>query len=124
MERRKAVRYPLGARAVFAWEDSQGSRFSGEGITRDIGLGGAFILSATCPPIESMLQLDIFLPPLPQNTRGTKIAAGEGVLVVRVEPPVGGGSNGFAVLSKGFTLQRQEQPDPSDARTSERKVTT
>ncbi|MFY9528439.1 MAG: PilZ domain-containing protein [Candidatus Acidiferrales bacterium] len=113
MERRKAVRYRLAARAVFAWKGPEGNPRRAEGVTRDIGLGGAFILAGTCPPIESRVQLDIFLPPFRQSARGTKITADEEVLVVRVEHPVAGGSNGFAVVGKGFTLQRQEGPDSS-----------
>jgi hypothetical protein len=111
MERRKAVRYRLAARAVFAWKGPEGNRRRAEGATRDIGLEGAFVLTATCPPIASMVQLDIFLPPFGQSARGTKITADEEVLVVRVEHPVAGGSNGFAVVGKGFTLHRLEGPD-------------
>jgi hypothetical protein len=61
MERRKAVRYRLGAAAVFSWEGPEGVPLKGEGITRDIGRGGVFIFSAICPAVNSFVRLRILL---------------------------------------------------------------
>src|ERR1700674_1610084 len=64
VERRSHIRYRLEIPAIFSWESSQRSRLQGEGITRDIGLEGAFIFTAACPPVETPIQLVLLLPPL------------------------------------------------------------
>jgi hypothetical protein len=61
MERRKAVRYRLGAAAVFSWEGPEGIPLKGEGITRDIGRGGVFVFSAICPAVNSFVRLRVLL---------------------------------------------------------------
>src|SRR5579859_6770227 len=52
MDMRKEIRYRLDAPAVYSWEGMCGRRFHGEGITRDISVQGAFIVTATAPPPE------------------------------------------------------------------------
>ena len=64
MEMRKDLRYRLDAPAVFSWEGAPRGRFHGEGITRDISVQGAFILSATLPPPNCPIQVDLLLPSL------------------------------------------------------------
>jgi hypothetical protein len=61
MERRRAVRYRLGAAAVFSWEGPEGTPLKGEGITRDIGRGGVFVFSAICPAVNSFVRLRVLL---------------------------------------------------------------
>jgi hypothetical protein len=62
MEMRKEIRYRLDAPAVFSWEGARHRRFQGEGITRDISVQGAFILTATMPPPDCPVQVDLLLP--------------------------------------------------------------
>ena len=62
MENRKEIRYRLDAPAVFSWEGARHKRFQGEGITRDISVQGAFILTATMPPPDCTIQVDLLLP--------------------------------------------------------------
>ncbi len=62
MEMRREIRYRLDAPAVFSWEGGCHGRFQGEGITRDISVQGAFILSATMPPPDCPVQVDLLLP--------------------------------------------------------------
>ncbi len=62
MENRKEIRYRLDAPAVFSWEGARHKRFQGEGITRDISVQGAFILTATMPPPDCPIQVDLLLP--------------------------------------------------------------
>lgn len=62
MEMRKEIRYRLDAPAVFSWEGARHGRIQGEGITRDISVQGAFILTATMPPPDCPLQVDLLLP--------------------------------------------------------------
>jgi hypothetical protein len=64
MEMRKEIRYRLDAPAVFTWEGVGHRRFQGEGITRDVSIQGAFILTATMPPPDCTIQVDLLLPSL------------------------------------------------------------
>jgi hypothetical protein len=64
MEMRKEIRYRLDAPAVFSWAGARHRRFQGEGITRDISVQGAFILTATMPPPDCPVQVDLLLPSL------------------------------------------------------------
>jgi hypothetical protein len=64
MEMRKEIRYRLDAPAVFSWEGVGHRRFQGEGITRDVSIQGAFILTATMPPPDCTIQVDLLLPSL------------------------------------------------------------
>ena len=61
MERRKNVRYQLSANAVFTWKGAGRASLRAEGLTRDIGPLGAFIISSSCPPVASAVQVDIFI---------------------------------------------------------------
>jgi hypothetical protein len=62
MEMRKDMRYRLDAPAVFSWEGARNRHFQGEGVTRDISVQGAFILTATMPPPDCPVQVDLLLP--------------------------------------------------------------
>ena len=64
MEMRNELRYRLDAPAVFSWEGAHHRRFHGEGITRDVSVQGAFILTATIPPPDCPIQVDLLLPSL------------------------------------------------------------
>jgi hypothetical protein len=117
VERRSHIRYRLDVPAIFSWESSQRSRLQGEGITRDIGLEGAFILTATCPPVQATIQLVVLLPPL-TGARATIRIKGE-ARVLRVEPRREEGViGGFAVLTDGFNLY----PSAADGTKSEFKT--
>jgi hypothetical protein len=61
---RRDMRYRLDAPAAFSWEGAHESYFHGEGIARDISVQGAFILSATLPPPDCPIQVDVLLPSL------------------------------------------------------------
>src|ERR1700686_955890 len=97
MEMRRELRYRLDVPAVFCWESTHHRRLQGEGITRDVSVLGAFIVTATCPPVESPVQVEVVLPSLDGMKSGIRIK-GE-ARVIRVEHPSGGqGENGFAVV--------------------------
>lgn len=101
MERRTNTRYRLSARAVFSWEGSEHKRFQGEGITRDLSLSGAFILTLTCPPVHSVVQVEFFLPPFHGTVATARIKADARVLRVE-QATTGEQQSGFAVNSPGF----------------------
>jgi len=100
-ERRTQDRYLLSARAVFSWEEPEQKRFEAEGVTRDISLPGAFILTRSCPPAHTVVQVELFLPPIYRTVATARIRAE--ALVLRVEhAPKGEQQSGFAVESAGF----------------------
>jgi PilZ domain len=102
IERRKANRYRLRAQVIFRWGNSHKGRFHGEGTTRDVGLGGAYVLTATCPPVNEMVKMEIILPEL-FTTSNTRMRAE--MKVLRVEHDTASeGRGGFSVVGKGFSV--------------------
>jgi hypothetical protein len=98
MEMRKEIRYRLDAPAVFSWEGAHHRRFQGEGITRDISVQGAFILTATLPPPDCPVQVDLLLPSLTGMKAMMRITGKARVL--RVEHPSSDTwIHGFAVVT-------------------------
>ncbi len=98
MDLRKEIRYRLDAPAVFSWEGARHRRFQGEGITRDISVQGAFILTATMPPPDSAIQVDLLLPSL-TGMKGMMRITGK-ARVIRVErPSPDTWIHGFAVVT-------------------------
>jgi hypothetical protein len=99
MELRNRVRYRLAGNAVFTWESAHSSRLLGTGVTRDISLAGAFILTLAAPPVGTAVQLEIYLPLL----LGAQVARIKTeATVIRVEHS--GVAEGFAVVGQGFSL--------------------
>jgi|ERR1700739_3764781 hypothetical protein len=97
-EMRKEIRYRLGTLAVFSWEGANRRRLKGEGMTRDISIQGAYILTATNPPADCIVRLDLMLPPLTGPKTAMRIT-GE-ARVIRVEHrPGNNGTDGFAVVT-------------------------
>jgi hypothetical protein len=104
MEARTSVRYRFGTLAVFSWEGQAGNRLKGEGITRDISVGGAYILTPTCPPPKAVIQLEIFLTSPGTTGRSLRIVT-EG-RVLRVEHQANSKARGgFAVGGKCFEIR-------------------
>jgi hypothetical protein len=98
MEMRREIRYRLDAPAVFSWEGANHKRFQGEGITRDISVQGAFILTATMPPPDCAIQVDLLLPSLAGMQSMMRITGK--ARVVRVEHPSSDAwIHGFAVFT-------------------------
>jgi hypothetical protein len=101
IELRNRVRYRLSADAAFAWEGAQQSRLLGGGITRDISVAGAFVFTATCPPVGATIELDVFLSPaIGSAKKGVRIKTEATVIRIEHYP----GAEGFAVVSQDFTL--------------------
>jgi len=102
MEMRKEIRYRLDAPALFSWESSQHERLHGEGITRDISVFGAFIVSPTCPPVDVPIQVEVVLPSLTGPKPVIRVSGEARVLRVDHNSK-GEGENGFAVMSQDFS---------------------
>ena len=78
-------------------------RFRAEGSTRDISLEGVFVLTATCPPANSVIQMEVMIP-LSDRTSRAQMRAD--MMVLRVEHDVAGNNrSGFSAVGKGFLLQ-------------------
>jgi len=102
-ERRKGIRYRMNASVRFRWSGRENGRFQGEGVTRDMSVAGAFILTATCPPPNAAVQMEVFLP---LADGGSKALMKADMKVLRVEHDIAGNNrSGFSVESKGFSLR-------------------
>jgi hypothetical protein len=59
-ERRIFARFRLLFPVVFHWKEEK--PYSGVGYSRNIGVGGAFIVSSYCPPLGSQIEIDVVVP--------------------------------------------------------------
>jgi hypothetical protein len=91
VERRNAIRYCLETGAVFSW----GSRFAGDGMTRDISALGAYIVTRVCPPLDVLTSFQISFP---RFVGLTKVCFLGDVRVVRIDRH--SRQPGFAVFGK------------------------
>src|ERR1700730_1486358 len=95
---RKDIRYRLDAPAVFSWEGARHKRFQGEGITRDISVQGAFILTATMPPPDCPVHVDLLIPSVTRVMNTMRITGR--ARVIRLErSPKETWIRGFAVVT-------------------------
>lgn len=105
MDLRTMVRHSLRARVVFRWNDENGSEKAGRGQTRDISQKGVYVCSPERPPHGASVCMNIYLPPLPGDTRVFSIEAVGRVL--RVEPSTERetcAGSGFAVTNHQVRL--------------------
>ncbi len=119
MEMRKEIRYRLDAPAVFSWENTHRRRLQGEGITRDISVQGAFILTATMPPPNCAIQVDLLLPSLTGMSATMRITGK--ARVIRVEHhSADAWIHGFAVVTDDLhqwgLMAMEEEPEIAVAR--------
>ena len=91
---RRADRFRMRVAVVFHWIDEHGTTQHGSGFTRDISTAGLFVYSATPPPANGAIELDVLLP-LHEGGQGTRLQAPG--RVVRVEGQ--GDRGGFAAIS-------------------------
>jgi PilZ domain len=91
VEKRKVVRFQLGAPVIFRW-GSQASL----GRTRDISIKGVYVICDTLPPVGTALSLEVVLPPLEGNTMQRLHLEARGK-VIRVEAEEE--SSGFAATA-------------------------
>ena len=101
---RKHNRYPLQVPVLFSWKDAQEIRHQGIGLTRDISVRGAFVFTASPPPLNTELDFNGFLPRIRGAVQSLRIS-GRGQ-VVRVDQVIGGeASKGFAMAGKPFAVK-------------------
>lgn len=98
LELRKGIRYRVDATAVFSWRGGPRGCFQGEGITRDISVQGAFIVTAMMPPPDCPIQVDLILPSVSGMNAAVRITGK--ARVIRVEHRSAAARNhGFAVAT-------------------------
>jgi PilZ domain-containing protein len=59
-ERRARRRFQLVFPVVFHWHDV--TRHSVMGYSRNVGLGGIFIVTTIAPPVETEIEIDVVVP--------------------------------------------------------------
>jgi hypothetical protein len=93
----------MNATVVFRWDGPDSGHYQGEGITRDMSVAGAFVLTATCPPPNSAVQMEVLLP---LSDGGSKALMKADMMVLRVEHDAAGNQrSGFSAVGKGFSLR-------------------
>src|SRR5450759_2795419 len=85
---------------IFRWKGSRSIHFQGEGSTRDISVAGVYVLTATCPSVNSIMQMEVVLPRL-HGAAKTRIKAD--MKVLRIEHDIAGeGRCGFSAVGKSW----------------------
>ncbi len=107
MPRRRA-RFKITAPVVFRWRDSCGSYGKGDGVTRDIGIGGMFIVTnGPFPPENVNIRCEALLPSSDPNHTKWKLRVAGRVQRASIQSD----NNliaGFAVRSRTFLLSRED----------------
>jgi hypothetical protein len=68
-----------------------------------MSVAGAFVLTATCPPPNAVVEVEVFLP---LSESGASALMQANMLVLRVEHGIEGPQrSGFSAVSKGFSLR-------------------
>lgn len=102
-EHRKHNRYRLEVPIIFSWQDARHARHKGVGLTRVISTHGAFVLTATPPPLKAKIELKIFFPRVGGAAEPMRLQGGG--KVVRVEAVKHPEARaGFAVAGKPFAF--------------------
>jgi hypothetical protein len=106
-EVRRQIRFPLRAPVTFTWFSQDGKQRDAKGNSRNLGEGGAYILSRSCPPVGAQIMLVFQFLNMPAFARFQKLEmSGQ---VVRAEAlPQSKGMWGFAVASAWTILQDPE----------------
>jgi len=105
-EHRKHMRYRLEAPVIFSWRDERHAQHSGVGLTRVLSTHGAFVLTATPPPVNASVDLKVFLPRVGSGVPMHFEGQGKVVRLESVKHP--DARAGFAVAARAFALRRSQ----------------
>ena len=110
MERRRHERYFTAAALSFLWKDRAGVPRRVRGVLRDMSVGGVFVLADDVPPVETDVEIEVFLRSVLLHSRLVICGRGQ---VVRVEtgpksPEGTTKSTGFAAAIEKFTMRNEE----------------
>ena len=80
---------------------------------------GIYITTAACPPVNSIIEVDVVIPPLFSVSKKEIKAK---MKVLRIDPDLAGeGPSGFSAVGKGFALRAiSEKTSDPDADSSEK----
>lgn len=110
-ERRKHVRYHVRVPVLFTWKKRGGAVFRCEGITRDISLRGAYVLSAICPPVDTFIEIRIILP---RTLLAPNLLIAGKLRIQRVESSrKKKKSTGFSAVGSGFVVRSNSRLRPA-----------
>ena len=100
-ERRRAVRYRLEVPLVYRWQSSGCSVLQGDGVTRDISAKGAYVLTVSAPPVDAVVDVEVYL----LGFREPKSRIKARMRVSRVDDSISAsGRLGFSLVGDGFQL--------------------
>ena len=102
-EHRKHNRYRLEAPVIFSWRDARHAQHQGVGLTRVVSTHGAFVLTATPPPVKANIELKMFFPRIGNGVPMRFQGQGKVVRVEALKHP--DARAGFAVAAKAFALR-------------------
>lgn len=92
----------MSTAVIFRWKGPDNQRFQGEGATRDLSVEGVFVLTATCPPVNAQVHMQVILP---LSDGASKAQMKADMTVLRVDHDVEGDKrSGFSAVGKGFML--------------------
>jgi len=105
LRRRRHLRYPVEAVVKYQWSTRSSTLGEGQGHSRDISEGGAFVLTNDLPPVGASVDLAIQLPAWQVGAAALRMEmTGE---VGRIDVPPGHEQKwGFAVCSLKTLLRR------------------
>jgi hypothetical protein len=97
----------MNTAVIFHWMGPDDKRFQGEGATRDMSVDGLFVLTATCPPANVVVQVEVILP---LSDGASKAQMKTDMIVLRVDHDIAGNlRSGFSAVGKGFLLSTSSE---------------
>lgn len=105
---RKYTRQPIESPVVVSWRGPEGVHRLTRARTRDLSPSGVFVVTSEPPPVGSVVDLTVVLPPL--DTYAPSWLLQSSSRVVRVDhDPAGNGKSGFAAQSDGLVVRARER---------------
>jgi hypothetical protein len=93
----------MSTAVIFRWKGPNNERFQGEGITRDMSVASIYVLTATCPPANAVIQMEVLLP-VPDGVSNARMNSE--MTVLRVEHDIAENKrSGFSAVGSGFSLR-------------------
>lgn len=101
VERRKAIRFRFDTPVILRWREPSGAIREDVGRTRDISIGGAFVVYDFPLQIDTEVSLEVYLPPLERNKGQLLQFTGRG----KVTRTSGAGQDGGFATCVRFVLK-------------------
>ena len=107
---RHQIRYLLRAPVSFSWFSAEGTQREAKGNSRNIGEGGAYIVTRNCPPLGAQIILAFRFRELPEFAGFQRLEMNGQVIRIEILPD-DKGMWGFAVASTWTNLLDNEDSD-------------